>query len=80
MKRRDEPYIEKEPTEGTPFLFCRTVNKPKMENATNKVINLLRKELGLEPWECYFVLDTLIKSIPGYTDFQHMEFIQTFGE
>lgn len=50
-------------------LFYRKINPEKMEQATSRVIGLLRKTMKLEPWECWFVIDTLYKSFPKESAF-----------
>jgi hypothetical protein len=45
-------------------LVYRKVDPAKMELACNDVIDLLRKTLKLEPFECYYVIETLYKSFP----------------
>lgn len=45
-------------------LMWRKIDQKKMTEATNRVIDLLRKELKLEPYECYFVIQTLYKEFP----------------
>jgi hypothetical protein len=45
-------------------LFSRKIDQAKMDIACTTVINLLRQGLGLEIWECYFVIETLYKSFP----------------
>lgn len=50
-------------------LFYRKVDPEKMERATSGVIDLLRKTMKLETWECWFVIDTLYKSFPKESAF-----------
>ena len=38
--------------------------KEKLTNACNRVIDLLRRELNLEIWECYFVVHVLNDEFP----------------
>lgn len=45
-------------------LFYRKIDQAKMSSAADRVIDLLRKELKLEPYECYFVVENLYKSFP----------------
>lgn len=61
----EERKKELEKTE--PFLFWRSCNqakKDKLANATDRVIDLLRKELKLEPYECLLVVKTLYREFP----------------
>lgn len=47
--------------------FVRHLDKTKqkqLSNACNEVIELLRVDLSLKQWECYFVVKTLYDSFP----------------
>ena len=49
------------------MIFWRSFNsaeKDKLSNATNRVIDVLRKELKLEPFECLIVVRTLYQEFP----------------
>ncbi len=66
---RDEDY--KGPSEESQkiskAIFYRKVDdktKVILDAACRRVIDVLRKELKLEPWQCYFVVETLYKEFP----------------
>jgi hypothetical protein len=56
-KRRTKELLKK-------TLVCRKVDSAKMELACNEVINMLRRTLKLEPFECFYVIETLYKTFP----------------
>lgn len=47
-----------------PTFLCRKVNQAKMTDAANQVIDLLRKQLKLKPYECFYVVQVLYKEFP----------------
>ena len=64
MKDEDYKGPSEESQNIAKTLFCRKIDGEKMMFACDAVIDLLRKKLKLEPWECFFVVENLYKTFP----------------